>query len=74
MEDTSVLGQYRRVAYVEEFYSIVHDIHERDLLHAGYKKTFEKVGKIIQMNQIVGAWYIHAYDVIACTTCMLIYR
>jgi len=50
VEDTSVLGQYRRVAYVEEFYSIVHDIHERDLLHAGYKKTFEKVGKIIQMN------------------------
>ena len=43
MEDNSVLGQYRRVAYVDEFYSIIHDVHEKDLLHAGYKKTFDKV-------------------------------
>ena len=72
MEDTSVLGQYRRVAYVEEFYSIVHDIHERGLLHAGYKKTFEKVGKIIQMNS--NCLCMSVCDFIAYTTCMLIYR
>ena len=35
---------------MEEFHSIVHDIHERDLLCAGYKKTFEKVGKITPKN------------------------
>ena len=28
---------------MEEFHSIVQDIHERDLLCGGYKKTFEKV-------------------------------
>lgn len=43
VEDNSVLGQYRRIAYVEEFYQIIGDVHEKDLLHAGYKKTFDKV-------------------------------
>ena len=43
VEDNSVLGQYRRIAYVEEFYQIIRDVHDKDLLHAGYKKTFDKV-------------------------------
>ena len=37
MEDNT----YRRVAHVEEF--IIRDVHEKDVLHGGYKKTFEKV-------------------------------
>lgn len=42
VEDNSILGQYRRIAYVEEFYQIIHDAHGKELLHAGYKKTLEK--------------------------------
>ena len=43
MEDNTAPDKYRRVAHVEEFYEIIREVHEKDLLHAGYKKTFEKV-------------------------------
>ena len=45
MEGNSVLGLYRKVAYVEQLHVLHHscNIHEKDLLHAGYKKTFEKL-------------------------------
>ena len=33
----------RRVATVEEFYSILEQVHSKDCLHAGSKKTFAKV-------------------------------
>ena len=28
---------------MEEVYHIIRDVHDKDLLHAGYKKTFDKV-------------------------------
>ena len=43
VEDNSVLGQNWRIAYVEEVYQIIRDVYDKDLLHAGYKKTFNKV-------------------------------
>ena len=39
MEDNTALDKYRRVAHVEEFYEINRDVHEKDVLHGGYKKT-----------------------------------
>eukprot|EP00731_Ephydatia_muelleri_P011311 Em0006g205a len=41
--DDTALDKYRRVAHVEEFYEIICEVHENDLLHTGYKKTFEKI-------------------------------
>ena len=43
LEDNTALEKYRRVTHAEEFYEIICEVHEKDLLHAGYKKTFEKV-------------------------------
>lgn len=43
VEDNSILGQYRKVVYVEDFFKTIQDVHEKELLHAGYKKTFEKI-------------------------------
>ena len=31
VEDNSVLGQYRRIAYVEEFNQIIRDVHDKSL-------------------------------------------
>jgi hypothetical protein len=43
LEDNTALGENRRVAFVEEFYGLIQEVHEKELLHAGYKKTFNKV-------------------------------
>eukprot|EP00731_Ephydatia_muelleri_P005378 Em0002g1554a len=43
VEDNTALDKYRRVAHVEEFYDIIRDVHEKELLHGGYKKTFDKL-------------------------------
>ena len=32
---------------VEEFYDIIRDVHEKELLHGGYKKTFDKVQSLV---------------------------
>ena len=40
MEDNTALDKYRRVAHVEEFYEIIRDVHEKDVLHGGYKKRY----------------------------------
>ena len=42
-ESLSVMKASRRVATVEEFYSILEQVHSKDCLHAGSKKTFAKV-------------------------------
>ena len=34
---------YRRVAIVEEFYHILKQIHDKDCLHAGSRKTYARV-------------------------------
>ena len=33
MEDNTALDKYKRVAHVEEFYDIIRDVHEKELLH-----------------------------------------
>ena len=43
VEFTSVLGKFIRVICVEDFYSAIHNIHGKELLHAGYKETFMMV-------------------------------
>ena len=42
-EDNSILGQFRRVVFIDDFYKTIKDVHEKELLHAGYHKTYEKV-------------------------------
>ena len=41
--DRTMMGGYRRVAVVEEFADILRQIHNKDSLHAGMKKTFARV-------------------------------
>eukprot|EP00731_Ephydatia_muelleri_P004943 Em0002g1119a len=43
LNDRTMMKAYRRVATVEEFYSILEQVHSKDCLHAGSKKTFAKV-------------------------------
>ena len=43
LNDRTVMKASRRVATVEEFYSILELVHSKDCLHAGSKKTFAKV-------------------------------
>ena len=37
--DTTLLGRFRRVAYIEDFYDILCRIHTVERCHMGYKKT-----------------------------------
>eukprot|EP00731_Ephydatia_muelleri_P035440 Em0124g10a len=43
LNDRTMMKASRRVATVEEFYSILEQVHSKDCLHAGSKKTFAKV-------------------------------
>ncbi|KAL5515422.1 hypothetical protein EMCRGX_G000584 [Ephydatia muelleri] len=47
VKDNTALDKYRRVAHVEELYDIIRDVHEKELLHGGYKKTFDKVQSLV---------------------------
>ncbi len=38
-----MMSGYRRVAVAEEFYGILQQVHNKDCLHAGLKKTFARV-------------------------------
>ena len=54
------MGKYRKVAFVEDFYSTSKEVHEKELLHAGYRKTYEKV---VNLNFEPGIWcYNHSVD------------
>ncbi len=35
------MGKYRKVIFVEDFYSAIKEVHEKELLNAGYHKTYE---------------------------------
>ena len=48
---------YRRVAIVEEFYHILKQIHDKDCLHAGSRKTYARVSSISLLLEC----RIHAY-------------
>eukprot|EP00731_Ephydatia_muelleri_P016918 Em0010g16a len=41
--DRTIMKGYRRVAIVEEFYHILKQIHDKDCLHAGSRKTYARV-------------------------------
>ena len=43
LNDRTMMKASRRVATVEEFYSILEQVHSKDCLHAGSKKTVAKV-------------------------------
>ena len=43
MEDNTIMGKYKKVVFVEDFYSTIKEVHEKELFHAGYHKTHEKV-------------------------------
>ena len=42
--DNSIVGKYRKVVFVENFFSAIKEVHEN---HAGYRKTYEKVIMIL---------------------------
>lgn len=35
------MGKYRKVAFVEEFYTLIRDVHEKELHYAGYENGYE---------------------------------
>ena len=37
------MGKYKKVEFVEDFYSTIKKVHEKELFHAGYHMTYEKV-------------------------------
>ena len=37
------MSGYRRVAVAEEFFEILKQVHNKDCLHAGLKKTYARV-------------------------------
>ena len=43
--DRTMMKGYRRVAVVEEFAEILAQVHNKDCLHAGMKKTYARVHK-----------------------------
>ena len=43
LNDRTMMKASRRVTTVEEFYSILEQVHSKDCLHAYSKKTFAKV-------------------------------
>eukprot|EP00731_Ephydatia_muelleri_P005386 Em0002g1562a len=64
VEDNTALDKYRRVAHVEEFYDIIRDVHEKELLHGGYKKTFDKIDFIDMRHLPHGnnKWILYCVD------------
>ena len=52
--DTTVLSHVRRVAYVEDFFEILHRVHCQERGHVGYKKLLQRYsGRICFMNIIL---------------------
>ena len=43
VQDNSLMGSFRRVVFLEDFYKTIKEVHDNELLHAGYHKTYEKV-------------------------------
>ena len=60
---------YRRVAIVEEFYHILKQIHDKDCLHAGSRKTYARVSNISLLLEC----RIHAYAKLSPRVCHFLY-
>ena len=56
------------MAIVEEFFEILHQIHDKDCLHAGSKKTFSRVYSYVIMHGCAS----HLYLIFAGTIIILI--
>ena len=52
--DRTLMKGYRRVAFVEEFWDILKQIHNNNGLHAGVKKTFARVRKYTDCIKLAG--------------------
>ena len=50
LNDRTMMKASRRVATVEEFYSILEQVHSKDCLHAGSKKTFAKICMFLMLT------------------------
>ena len=37
------MGRFKKVIFVEDFFATIKEVHEKELLHAGYHKTYKKV-------------------------------
>ncbi|KAL5476073.1 hypothetical protein EMCRGX_G025976 [Ephydatia muelleri] len=64
LNDRTMMKASRRVATVEEFYSILEQVHSKDCLHAGSKKTFAKID-LIDMRHLPhdgNKWILHIVD------------
>ena len=53
--DPTILSEWRRVAFVEDFYNILTQVHCKEKGHIGTKKTLAEVFAIIQsqINSII---------------------
>lgn len=49
--DRTMMSGYRKVAVVEEFSQILQQVHNKDCLHAGFKKTYARVCTCTAMMQ-----------------------
>ena len=67
VNDCTIMKGYRRVAIVEEFYHILKQIHDKDCLHAGSRKTYASVISI-SMQLKYGTLHIHAKLSHVCVT------
>eukprot|EP00731_Ephydatia_muelleri_P025393 Em0017g476a len=58
--DRTIMKGYRRVAIVEEFYHILKQIHDKDCLHAGSRKTYARVQSLYSyIPRVVVEKYVH---------------
>ncbi|KAL5471109.1 hypothetical protein EMCRGX_G029188 [Ephydatia muelleri] len=65
--DRTIMKGYRRVAIVEELYHILKQIHDKDCLHAGSRKTYAKVQSLYSyIPRVVVEKYVSL-----CSTCSL---
>ena len=81
------MGKCKKVAIVEDFYTTIKEVHEKELLHAGYHKTYEKVVSLnlfqtptdlihLLLTQVMTMYYGIPRSVVLkftsmCTTCQL---
>ena len=50
--DTTILSGWRRIAFVEGFCDVIHEVHATSIGHIGTKKTIAEVGKLFVCAQI----------------------
>ena len=46
--DTTILSGWRRIAFVEDFYDVIHGVHATSKGHNGTKKTIAEVEKLFE--------------------------